>query len=25
MLGDAPILIEHKARTLLLAEYEQVK
>lgn len=25
MLGDAPILIEHKARTLLLAEYQQVK
>jgi len=25
MLGDTPILIEQKARTLLLAEYEQVK
>ena len=25
VLGDAPILIEQKARSLLLAEYEQVK
>lgn len=25
MLGDTPILIEQKARSLLLAEYEQVK